>query len=242
MRRSAFLFSLLLVGAWAAAARYPSPLGYVTDEAGLLDARSAAAVSALLSDLDQKAQAQMAVVTVKDMGGEDVEGYANGLFEAWGIGDKKTNRGVLLLVSAGDRKARIETGYGLEGILPDGLCGRILDQHLIPAFKRGDFTAGLLDTTAAVAQIIAKDKAVQLTGLPRSAPRRDPATQSPLARLLLLICFLLLIPVFIRHPILLFLLMSGGRGGSRGGGGFGGGGFGGFGGGMSGGGGASRGW
>lgn len=221
---------------------YPAPRGYVTDHAGVLDGRASSALAGLLSELDRKAAAQVAVATVKDLGGRDVESYATGLYEAWGIGKKGSDRGALILVSVGDRKARIETGYGLEGILPDGLCGEILDRHMLPSFKEGDYAGGVLRGAVAVASVVARDAGVELTGAP--VPAQRPAGRRGLLSNILFIGLLaLLAPVFIRNPFLLLLLLSGGRGGGGGfgGGGFGGG-FGGFGGGASGGGGASRGW
>jgi uncharacterized protein len=223
-----------------AADPYPQPQGYVTDAAGVLDARASSALANLLSELDKKADAQVAVVMVKDLGGRDIESYAVGLYEAWGIGKKGTDRGALILVSVGDRKARIETGYGLEAILPDGLCGEILDQDMIPFFKQGGYSEGILRGAGRVASVVAKDAGVELSGV------RIPASRSSGNGGLSLVLFLLLLfflaPVFLRNPLLVLLLLnSGRRRGGFGGGGFGGG-FGGFGGGSSGGGGASRGW
>ncbi len=207
----------------------------------MLDGRAAAALSGLLSELEAKADAQVAVVTVKDLGGSDPESYAAGLYEKWGIGNKATDRGALILVSVDDRRARIETGYGLEGVLPDGLAGEILDKHMVPFFRKGDYTGGVLRGASAVASIVARDRGVELTGgVPAG---RQSKRGGWLSNLLFIALLLVLAPVIIRNPFLLLLLLSGGRGG-RGGfgdGGFGGG-FGGFGGGGSGGGGAGRGW
>jgi uncharacterized protein len=231
-----------LAGAAKGPEAVPAPGSYVNDLAGVLDARTAGELNGVLADLDARAKAQVAVLTVKTLGGSDIESYAVKTYKKWGIGDKKTNRGVLLLVATEDHKARIEVGYGLEGILPDGLTGAIQDKYIIPYFKAGDYSSGVSQGALAIASVIARDSGVELAGGYAERPQGralPPLTfgQKIIAGLLL---FALVIFV-IRHPFLaFFLLQSMMR--SSGGGGFGGGGFGGFGGGSSGGGGSSRSW
>ena len=118
----------------------PRLVGYVNDFAGSLDSQTSEKLGTLLSELDAKAKAQLFVTVVDTLNGESIETYANKMFNTWGIGDKKTNRGVLLLVAIKDRKSRIETGYGLEGILPDGLTGAIQDEYMIPSFKKLNYS------------------------------------------------------------------------------------------------------
>jgi uncharacterized protein len=185
-----------------------------------------------------------------DIGGEDYNEYANRLYEAWGIGKKGDDRGVLVFVTLKERKMRIEIGYGLEGLIPDGLAGEIRDKYMIPYLKQDRFGEGILNGTLAIANIIAEDAQVSLTGqMPVKRPARRRSLFSGL--LPIIIFFLLLFGMGRRRgrggllPLLLLTSM-GGRGYGRGGfgGGFGGfgGGFGGFGGGMSGGGGAGGGF
>lgn len=223
----------------------PAPGAYVNDRAGVLDARTEGELNGVLADLDAKAKAQVAVLTVKTLGGADLETYAVKTYKKWGIGDRKTNRGVLLLVAVEDHKARIEVGYGLEGILPDGLTGAIQDKYMVPYFKAGDYAAGVSQGALALASVIAKDSGVTLSGGYAESPQGrelPPLTRGQkIIAALLIVAFVLFA---IRHPYLAFFLLqtmlrSSGRGG---GGGFGGGGFGGFGGGSSGGGGSSRSW
>ena len=137
-------------------------------------------------------------------------------------------------------------GYGLEGIIPDGLAGEILDKYMLPYLSKGDFGKGFLVGTYAVSQIIAKDAGVELTGKAASLTRRSLKSKRKVGLLGLLpflIFFFLLSRSRTGISPLLFLLLMGGRGGGGfGGGGSFGGGFGGFGGGMSGGGGAGRGF
>jgi uncharacterized protein len=107
-----------------------------------------------MKKLEQDTGAQVAVVTVFDLGGDTIEGYAEGLFQAWGIGQEDQDNGVLFLISLGDRKTRIEVGYGLEPIITDGRAGRILDDEVLPAFKVSDYETGILKGSAAIAKFI----------------------------------------------------------------------------------------
>jgi len=253
LRLAGMLHTALLVGFLALPARAaspapsaPAPGNYVNDQAGVMDAGAVSRLNGVLAELDAKAKAQVAVLTVRDLGGSDLEGYAARTYKKWGIGDKKTNRGVLLLLALDDRKSRIEVGYGLEGLLPDGLTGGIQDRYMVPYFKKGDYSAGLTNGALAVASIIAQDSGVELGARPvRSGGGQDLPQMTPGQLLFLIIIGGLVLIFAIRHPVLFFLLINTLNSRSRGGGGsggFGGGGFGGFGGGMSGGGGSSRGW
>jgi uncharacterized protein len=186
------------------------------------------------------------VVLLPDLGGEDVDAVAVQLFESWGLGGRESDRGLLLLVSLSDRRARLEVGYGLEGLLPDGRAGELLRTELVPSFKEGRYEEGVLRAARAAAAVVAADRGITLEGAPARAPPA-PARGRELALLLLVV--LLLLPVLARDPwAFLYMLSAGGGrrrdgwGGSGGGFGRGSGGFGGFGGGRSGGGGASVGW
>ncbi len=245
-QRARFLFpvivSVLLACPVLAAspAAAPSPRAYVNDNAGVMDAQTAAKLNGVLAGLDAKAKAQVAVLTVKTLGGADLETYAVETYKKWGIGDKKTNRGVLLLVAVDDHKARIEVGYGLEGLLPDGLTGAIQDKYMIPYFKAGDYSSGIYNGSLALASVIAGDSGVTLAEEPAAGGTRDLPPLTTGQKIISIILIILLVLFAIRHPYLaLYFLSTMTRGG---GGGFGGGGFGGFGGGMSGGGGSSRSW
>lgn len=237
------LAALLAAGPALAAAQggAPAPRAYVNDSAGVLGAQTAARLNAVLADLDARAKAQVAVLTVKTLGGRDIETYAVETYKKWGIGDKRTSRGVLLLVAVEDRKSRIEVGYGLEGILPDGLTGAIQDEYMLPYFKAGDYAGGVTQGSLALAAAIAKDSGITLSAGAQGAQggRRQARPLSAGQKIiagLLLVGFIIFA---IRHPVLAILLL---QSVTRSGGGFGGGGFGGFGGGSSGGGGSSRSW
>jgi uncharacterized protein len=239
------------------------PQGYVSDFAHVVDAGSLAELNRYCGQVEQATGTQMAVVTINSLEGEPIEDFANDLFRKWAIGKKGKDEGVLLLLAIKDRKNRVEVGYGLEPILPDGFVGSVL-REMTPSLKEQNYSQALLAGTAEIGDQIAKAKGVSLNRtLPRRAPpsehRDDGGFPWPL---IVLGVFVLLALVGrgggggggILSWMLLGNLLGGSRyrgsGGGWGGGGFGGydggggggGGFGGFGGGDSGGGGASGSW
>jgi uncharacterized protein len=224
--------------------------GYVNDFAHALDAKTVAQMTDLCQQIDEKAHAQIAVVTIQSLDGADVESYAVDLFKSWGIGSKATNRGVLILYAIRDQRARVEVGYGLEPILPDGKVGGF-QREAIPLMQGGNDSAALLLVTGRVAGVIAQDAGIALSNVPAPPVMEPPGqTEQPHITLGGVIVILVIFVIIMFTPlrgVLFWLLLSqvfGGRGGGWGGGGFGGGGggFGGFGGGSSGGGGASSSW
>jgi uncharacterized protein len=245
---AAFLF--FAASALAAGETFPKPAGAVNDFAGVIPAQYAGPMENLAREVLEKTGTAIVVATVETIGDNDLNDYANRLYQAWGIGKKGEDKGILIFLAVKERRVRIETGYGVEGILPDGLTGEILDRHAIPWLKKGDYGQGLAEAMAAVSSVVAKAAGVTLTGA--QPPQRRPArTERGLG--IGQIVLLILAAGFLLGtrqgramlPWLLLLLMSGGGGRRRGGdgfGGFGGGGFGGFGGGSSGGGGADRGF
>jgi len=227
------------------------PTNFVNDFAGVIEPETRARLNALALEVQEKTHAQIAIVTIKSLENKPIEDFAVELFKAWGVGGKNDNRGVLILLSSGDRKYRVEVGYGLEPILPDGKVGGF-GREMVPILKEGNYSAAIALLTTRTAQTIAQDANVELTGNLQIAHRRnDPAAPSLFSKLILYVVLFVVLIVVIRHPsILIWFLLSGGGGGrggggdwGGGGGGFGGGGdFGGFGGGSSGGGGASGSW
>src|SRR5258708_6159440 len=125
------------------------PTNFVNDFAGVLDPGTKARLNALALEVQEKAHAQIAIVTVHSLDEKPVEDFAVDLFKAWGVGGKNDNRGVLILLSSGDRKYRVEVGYGLEPILPDGKVGGF-GREMVPILKEGNYSAALsLLTTSA---------------------------------------------------------------------------------------------
>jgi uncharacterized protein len=229
---------------------FPRPKGAINDFAEIISPQYENSMYLLAREVLQKTGTTIVVATLKTIDDNDPADYANRLYESWGIGKKGEDKGVLIFLAVKERRVRIETGYGVEGILPDGLTGEILDRYAVPYLKKGDYDKGLLSTVAAVSSLIAKDAGVSLAGGVPVYNTRDPRTK-PKANLFSLIFFFIILSLLLGTrrgramlPIILLMLMAGGRGSGRGGGSFGGfgGGFGGFGGGMSGGGGAGRGF
>ena len=265
---------LLLVGpgravSAEAVAGLPAPTGYVNDFAGVLTPETRESLEELCTEVDHQAHAQIAVVTVQKLEADPVKGmkagdelpapsveeFATALEEKWKVGTKGTDRGVLLIVSLEPRKYRIEVGYGLEGILPDGKVGDI-GREMQPLLHTNDYNQAIPLGVREIAQVIATDAGVTLAGLDGSGAQggesyyRPPQAQAqvnPIGALIFGAIVLVVIAVLIRtgHIGLLFFLLFSMMGGGGSGGGFGGGdnegggGFGGFGGGGSGGGGAS---
>ncbi len=228
--------------------------GYVNDFAGVLNATTVEGLTRLSAEVDQKAKAQIAVVTIKTLEGDTVEDFANHLFQKWGVGYKGTDRGVMVLLATDDHKYWTEVGYGLEPILPDGKVGGF-GRDMVPLLRQGNYNNAVVQMVSQIAEVIAQDSHVSLESL-ADFHAAAPATRDREGQelhltggqiIFLIIIFIVAAPFLLRFlgPFLLLSLLSGGGGrGGWGGGGFGGGGggFGGFGGGSSGGGGAGGGW
>lgn len=138
------LLSLLILATGAVSAQtFPDPQGYVNDFAELLSSQARGQLEGQLSRLEQETTVQVAVVTVKSLEGSTIEDYASQLFESWGIGKKGQDNGVLFIVAREERKVRIEVGYGLESVLTDSRTGRILDNEVVPFFKKDDYEKGI---------------------------------------------------------------------------------------------------
>jgi uncharacterized protein len=230
----------------------PAPTGYVSDFAGVLSPSTKASLENLCFQVDRQAHAQIAVVTVKTLDGDQsIDEFATALEDKWKVGPKGSDRGVLVIFSMAPKRWRIEVGYGLEGILNDAKVGDI-GRAMAPAAGQGDFNTAIPLGVQQIARIIATDAGVTLNlAQPVHQYHRQQAPiQLSLTEIVLGGGVILLILFFLvktgNTGLIFFLLgnlMGGGFGGGRGGRGSGGddggGGFGGFGGGSSGGGGAS---
>ena len=144
------------VDAPLAARQLPAPVGRINDFADLLDDEAERTLAAAIDRAEKESSAQMAVATVKSLGGASVEDYATRLFNEWGIGQRHVNNGVLVLVAPNERQVRIEVGYGLEPILPDGLAGVIIRDDFLPLFREGKFQEGIVRGATRVAEIVRK--------------------------------------------------------------------------------------
>lgn len=236
----------------------PKPTDYVSDDAHVMSPQVIDQLNHVLGEVDHEAHAQIAVVTIDTLNGESIQQYAVELEDAWKVGPKGSDRGVIILVAVKDRRRWIETGYGLEGILPDGKVGEI-GRAMVPMLRNNDFDGALTLAVDEISQIIAQDAGVKLEPLTRwGAAQQQP--HASVGQIIGGIIFLIFVVIFLIWAggsgllgFLLGMFFGGGRWG--GGGGFGGGGgdfggggggsgsgFGGFGGGSTGGGGAGGSW
>jgi len=236
----------------------PKPTDYISDDAHVLSDETIARLDHICSQIDHsQANAQIAVVTVQTLDGEDAAAYADQLETKWKMGRKGSDRGVLILLAVGDHKRRIEVGYGLEGILPDGKLGDI-GRAMVPGLRANDFDGAVTLAVGQIAQTIAADAKVTLDEDPAMVqqPMRGHHHSSGMPIIVVILLVVFFGWFFVMRLLMLFGLFGGGwgrgpwiGGGGFGGGGFGGGsgggggsGFGGFGGGSFGGGGAGGDW
>ncbi|MCX7982380.1 MAG: TPM domain-containing protein [Syntrophales bacterium] len=231
----------------AGAQKFPRPIGAVNDFAGVLSPDTKVRLEGLAREVWNKTGTALVVVIMPTIGEHEINDYVNRLYSAWGIGKKGEDKGVLIFVTVKERKMRIETGYGVEGILPDGRVGEIRDRYVIPHLRENNYDAGITQGMEAIAAIVAKEAGVSLSGRIKEHPRVGKNKEGEGFNLVGLLFIMLMFIFFLGTRtgrrllpwLLLFTLTNGRRGGGYSGG-FGGfsGGFGGFGGGMSGGGGA----
>jgi uncharacterized protein len=208
---------MLLLASAARALDVPPLQGRVNDLASALSPQMRGQIDAQLQAYERATGHQMAVLLVPSLDGNPIEDYSIRVVEAWKLGKKGNDDGVLLLVAVNDRKMRIEVGYGLEGDLTDALVGRVIREVMAPAFRQGDLAFGISRAVSA----LAKATGGEGEPLPPPARTRRPEGSGGLSPFLLL-------------GLVLILFLGGGRGlggflvGSALGGGFGrGGGFGG---------------
>ena len=150
IRRHAFAWLLALLPLCAIAADVPYLSGRIVDEAGILSQATSSKLAADLKAHEDRTTNQVAVLTVKSLDGESVEDFAVRVFEAWKLGRKGKDNGVLVIVAPADRRMRIEVGYGLEGTLTDAAAARIIRDRMTPRFKANDFDGGVAQGVAAI--------------------------------------------------------------------------------------------
>ena len=253
---SALVLILSLASAAMAAPSFPKLDGRVTDAAGILPVDTRAAIDAKLAALEKSTTIQLVVATVPDLQGLEIEDYGYQLGRAWGIGQKGSNNGALLIVAPHERKVRIEVGYGLEGVLTDALTSQIIRRDIVPRFKAGDMAGGVSAGTDALVNLLQlpadqrQQAALNAAAAERHASGRQGSNGFATVVWLVIILLWIVISVSRRRrglgsgPVILWGPGMGGWGGGGGGGGGWGGGGGGFGGGGGsfGGGGSSGGW
>lgn len=139
----AFVAIALACGPSIAAPNFPTLTGQIVDNANLLSAEDRAAIDDALKDLEAKSSDQLVVVTLPSLDGYEIEDYGYQLGRHWGIGQKGKDNGVLLIVAPNERKVRIEVGRGLEPIVTDLMSRIIIENAILPEFRRGNFAAGI---------------------------------------------------------------------------------------------------
>jgi len=178
MKARRLLASLVIMAAAlpCLALEVPKLEGRVMDLAGIFSSTAAAAMAAESERLEQENGAQLAVLTIPSLEGQPLEDYSIRVVEAWQLGREDRDNGVLILIARDDRKIRIEVGYGLEGVLPDALCGRIIDNAMKPAFRQGDFSGGTQRVVEMISGLIRGDPeaSAALPETPANAPEAAP--------------------------------------------------------------------
>ncbi len=195
----AALFALFTLDAFAQS--FPPLTGRVVDAANLLKPEERASLEAKLKAHEDRTSDQVVVATIRSLEGTSIEDYANRLFRAWQLGQKKNDNGVLLLVAPAERKVRIEVGYGLEGALTDALSKVIIATAIAPQFQQGDFAGGI---DAGVDAILAV-----LTGDAEEWQRRASVREDQTSSLDTLITFMII--AFILFQIVRAMRGGGGR-------------------------------
>ncbi len=228
----------------------PPREGYVTDLADVIGSTHKAKIKRYSEILKRKTGVELAVLTIKSLEGQSIDEFANKTFNLWKLGKKSVDDGILMVVSINDRELRIEVGYGIEPILPDAMCGKIIEK-MIPFMQREWYGQAIYIGVIHIINQIANTKNVTITEFPDIKEIKLNNRSLFSTRTILFLIFAVFLPPFIimnflisrtrKHPSGYWYSGDGGFGGfggffDGGGGSFGGGG------GSSGGGGASGGW
>lgn len=249
----------VLAGATAAHAQPQFPergTAPVVDAANIIDPATEAELTSKLDAFEQANQRQFVVATVPDLQGYDIADYGYQLGRHWGLGDAENNDGIILLVAPNERRVRIEVGYGLEAIIPDGLAYDIVEGEIVPRFKAGDMTGGIVAGADAIIRHLELPPEQQQAAIAQTSEPARRGEGVPIGALIWIgfLIFFFVLPMFGRvrgkryrrggaagavGDVLLWTAIGAAMNSGRGGGGWGGGGGGGFGGGFGGGGGFS---
>lgn len=192
-----FILMTHLGGFAQAAFQVPALQGPVMDQVGYIKNSDQRELSALLQDYNRRGKAQIQVLVIPSLEGEAIESASIRITDAWKLGDAKKDNGVLFLISAGDRRLRIEVGQGLEGALTDLQSKRIISDTVIPYFKAGKTSQGIVAGVYEIIRAVDKEFADEV-GLADPSPKKN--------NWIILIVFV----------VLLLIIIGGGRGGGRG--------------------------
>lgn len=193
----AILFSTTLLSSPVGAAEldFPKLTGRVVDEANVLSPQSESALEAMLADHEKKSGDQIVVVTLESLRGQAIESYGVSLGRHWQIGQAKKNNGLLFIIAPNDSKARIDVGYGLEGVLTDALSRTILERVVFPDFKAGKMESGIVRGSRAILSVLGYEEsgsgaasgAVKYRGRPSLNKKEGSPSIFPLMMMILLI-------------------------------------------------------
>jgi uncharacterized protein len=153
----AMLVIVLLVAGPLFGLEVPALKGRVNDYARILEPEQAAALENNLAAIESSTTAQFVLLTIPSLEGEPLEDFSLRVAEAWKLGQKRADNGLLMMVAVEDRAIRIEVGYGLEGTLPDGKCGTIIRQVIVPEFRNGKYYTGISKAFQVMGQAVAGD-------------------------------------------------------------------------------------
>lgn len=207
---------------------------FIYDEDNILNDSVEHTLNKMLVDLERKTDVEFAVITTQSLNGLSIESYANTLFNKLGIGKADKDNGILLLVSRNDTRVRLEIGRGLEGVLTDGVCGRILDDYFVPYRENDNYDEAINYTVQAVMTLMAKEYNVTFEGMTRTLEvadaeqvAKDELEVIVWVIIVIIIIFIILFIIYVAQggdPEDFFIdFFSGGGGGGSSGGGFGGG-------------------
>lgn len=161
----------------------PSPFTPIVDTAGVIDAQTKARLETIYRNLKERADIEFAVVTVPTTGDRDIFEYSLDIARGWGIGSKEGEKNAFLLVVAiNDRKYFTQISRHLEGDLPDGLVGQIQRERLVPQFRQGNYSQGILDTVQAYVATLATKRGFNIEGIDQSYAYRGPRQQPTISR------------------------------------------------------------
>jgi len=191
----------LCAPAWAADPTFPALTGRVVDAANIIPPDEELRLDQKLAALEAQSRRQLVVATLPDLQGYEIADYSNRLFRAWGLGSKERNDGILLVVAPNERKLRIEVGYGMEGIVTDGLSSLIIQNVIVPRFKAGDMPGGIeAGTDALIHQLnLPEDEARQIAAQPTPAQtQNDDPGWYPIAFFAFLFFIMFVLPALTR--------------------------------------------
>jgi uncharacterized protein len=206
---------------------FPALTGRVVDQAGLLGTEDRTALTATLASLEAKTTDQLVIVTLKSLQGTSIEDYGYQFGRRWQIGQKDKNNGALLIVAAGERRVRIEVGYGLEGTLTDALTKYIIETSILPRFKAGDMPGGIKLGAEQIVQVLTGDPEGLKGAAAQYAARGRPTAETAVWPFLVLIAIAVDFLIFCTvtsggalcqavFQILFLMMLSGGGRSSRG--------------------------